>query len=118
METNDMKLLIVEDEEQVARSLKRVLAKHWNVVDIVNSAFEGIQIIENYDIILTDWDCPGKGEGEFIVETAFEHKIPCVVHTANTVKSNAIVINKPCDADEIMAALKSAVKKMEVYNVA
>lgn len=118
MKTNDMRLLIVEDEEQVARSLKRILAKHWKIIDVAPNAFEGVQIVENYDVVLTDWDCPGKGDGEFIVETACGHKIPCVIHTANTMKSKVSVVNKPCDAEEIMAALESAVKKMEVCNVA
>lgn len=55
------KILIVEDEETLAASLKRVFTKEGYSVDLAGDAETGLEIIENnsYDLIITDIILPG-----------------------------------------------------------
>ncbi|MBI5056089.1 MAG: sigma-54-dependent Fis family transcriptional regulator [Nitrospirae bacterium] len=55
------KILIVEDEETLRESLKRVLSHEGYTVDTVNSAESGLKSIEegSYDLIITDIILPG-----------------------------------------------------------
>ena len=55
------RLLIIEDEETLCESLKRVLVREGYAVDTFNSAEEAIEIFEErmYDLIITDIILPG-----------------------------------------------------------
>ncbi|MBI5741315.1 MAG: response regulator [Nitrospirae bacterium] len=55
------KLLIVEDEETLCESLKRVLSREGYSVDSVSNAEEAFDALEkkNYDLALTDIILPG-----------------------------------------------------------
>ncbi|RPI35545.1 MAG: sigma-54-dependent Fis family transcriptional regulator [Nitrospiraceae bacterium] len=57
----DKRLLIVEDEETLCESLKRVLSREGYVVDTVNTAESAITIQRErqYDLIVTDIILPG-----------------------------------------------------------
>ncbi|HBH61031.1 MAG TPA: Fis family transcriptional regulator, partial [Nitrospiraceae bacterium] len=54
-------MLIVEDEETLRESLKRVLLRDGYTVDTVNSAESALRSIEDgtYDLIITDIILPG-----------------------------------------------------------
>jgi DNA-binding NtrC family response regulator len=54
-------ILIVEDEETLASSLKRVFAREGYSVDIAEDAEKGLELIEknSYDVIITDIILPG-----------------------------------------------------------
>lgn len=55
------RLLIVEDEETLCESLKRVLVREGYAVDTFNSAEEALDVFEErfYDLIITDIILPG-----------------------------------------------------------
>jgi DNA-binding NtrC family response regulator len=55
------RLLIIEDEETLCESLKRVLVREGYVVDTFNSAETAIEVFEErfYDLIITDIILPG-----------------------------------------------------------
>ncbi len=55
------RLLIVEDEETLCESLKRVLAREGYAVDTFNSAEAALEVFEkkSYDLIITDIILPG-----------------------------------------------------------
>ncbi len=55
------RLLIVEDEETLCESLRRVLLREGYAVDTFNSAEEALEVFENgaYDLIITDIILPG-----------------------------------------------------------
>ncbi|RJR19276.1 MAG: sigma-54-dependent Fis family transcriptional regulator [Nitrospiraceae bacterium] len=57
----DKRLLIVEDEETLCESLKRVLTKEGYIVDTVNNAESALtmQQEKSYDLIVTDIILPG-----------------------------------------------------------
>ncbi|MBI4848197.1 MAG: response regulator [Nitrospirae bacterium] len=57
----EKKLIIVEDEETLCESLKRVLTREGYAVDAVNSAEDAFTMLEEkeYDLIITDIILPG-----------------------------------------------------------
>ncbi len=108
----ELRLLVVEDNEMVSRMLQRVLPRYWKVVVMVKTADEGINELSNrkYDIVLTDWDCPVKGDGKKVVSKCNSLRIPVVVHTGNIELASKLftVVNKPADIDEINRVLIEA----------
>jgi DNA-binding NtrC family response regulator len=56
-----IRILIVEDEETLCESLKRVLSREGYVVDVAYSAESAIDIFDEgfYDVIITDIILPG-----------------------------------------------------------
>jgi DNA-binding response OmpR family regulator len=57
-----MKILVVEDEEKIARSLEKGLKGEGYIVDV---AFDGDQaesltVSNSYDLVLLDWASPYK----------------------------------------------------------
>jgi DNA-binding NtrC family response regulator len=57
----DEKILIVEDEDTLCESLKRVLSKEGYAVDIAGSSESAFDLLEktSYDLIITDIILPG-----------------------------------------------------------
>jgi DNA-binding NtrC family response regulator len=97
--SKDLCLLIVEDEEIVARMLVRTLKKYWRTISVARSSTEGLNMIAHneYDVVLTDLDCPMEGEGIRIVQGA---GLPVVVHTGNSsavLPNGVCVLKKPVD---------------------
>lgn len=107
-----MKLLIIDDDVILTKSMKRFYDTQFEKVDVANSVTDGIQMLErhNYDAIITDWDCPSPGEGRKIVKTANELGIPVVVYTGDVTVVSENVIYKPSDNNEITNALYKASK--------
>jgi len=68
-------ILIIDDEEIVLRSCRRILRKLSYTVDTVLSGEEGLQCIEkkDYDIVITDLKMPGI-DGMKVLETIQEKK--------------------------------------------
>lgn len=64
----DKRLLIVEDEETLCESLKRVLSKEGYTVDTVNTSESALTIVQErpYDLIVTDIILPGMNGIELI----------------------------------------------------
>lgn len=112
-----MKLLIVEDDTEVARMLKRVLSKKYDSICIAYTADDGVKEINNpdsnYDVVITDWDCPGDGDGIRVVTACGLKQIPVLVHTGNAmVRSKDFeIIYKPADMNVIIDALAELVQK-------
>ena len=103
-------LLIVEDDPDMAKAEIRHLKKHWKSITLTRDASEGLQAIAtgNFDVALSDWDCPNGG-GEQVVK---DSSIPVVIHTGNPEVPNMFhdvkVVMKPAKKDAINNALLEA----------
>jgi DNA-binding NtrC family response regulator len=106
MRTNEMNLLIIEDEEQVERMIVRCLRRNWKSITVATSTDAGISEINTgkYDIVLSDLDCPKKDSGYRVVEMS---PIPVVLHTGDSKAyyPGVQIVYKPADIDEINSAL-------------
>lgn len=116
----EFSLLIVEDEEVVVDSLKRILEHHLKSVVIAKNGSEGIKVYQEYktDLVLTDISMP-KMDGMEMISRLKEINplVQIVVMTAfSTIKncSEAIklgvsgYIQKPLTKDDILNALTKA----------
>jgi DNA-binding response OmpR family regulator len=106
-----MNLLIVEDNDLIARMLKRTLSKEFDI-RVAYSVEEGLEELKqnDFDIVLTDWDCPDSGNGIEIVKAA---NVPVVVHTGNSdvFVPGVKVLFKPCSPKVICQELLTVLKE-------
>lgn len=75
------RLLIIEDEETLCESLKRVLSKEGYIVDTAGSAESALEIFEkgHYDLIITDIILPGISGIEFLKKVKERHAEQIIV---------------------------------------
>ncbi len=118
-----MKILIIEDEQKLARILKKGLEENDFTVDLSFDGEEGLHMAESYpyDAVLLDLMLPGK-DGLTILKTLRAKKIdvPVLVVTARGEIEDRIkgldfgaddYIPKPFDLAELMARLRAAIRR-------
>jgi DNA-binding response OmpR family regulator len=118
-----MKILIIEDEQKLARILKKGLEEHDFTVDLSFDGEEGLHMAESYsyDAVLLDLMLPGRN-GLAILKTLRAKKIdvPVLVVTARGEVEDRIkgldigaddYIPKPFDLAELMARLRAAIRR-------
>ena len=123
MEKNKISLLIVDDEEQFLNSISKSLeARDFNVV-AVNRGAKAIEAARNtpIDIALVDLKMPGIDGEETLKALKAEHKwLEVVILTGHGTIDSAVectregaysYLQKPCDLDQLLEALKNAYKK-------
>lgn len=80
-----MWILLVEDEERLARSLKRGLEEEGYTVDVAHDGLEGETqaLVNGYDLLIVDWRLPGQ-DGKTLVENVRgrERSYPILMLTA------------------------------------
>src|SRR5512147_2388122 len=113
-----MKLLIIEDEQKLARLMKKGLEENGFTIDLSSDGEEGLYLAESYsyDAILLDLMLPGR-DGISILKSLRSKKIdvPVLVVTARGELEDRIkgldigaddYIAKPFDLAELMARLR------------
>lgn len=117
------KLLIVEDEDTLCQSLKRVFTKDGYDVDVAESAESAFRLLEEkkYDLIITDMILPGISGIELLArykERNPEQKV--IIMTAYASLETAIeaikagacdFIVKPVMHDEMKRVIRRALAK-------
>ena len=123
MENNKINLLIVDDEEQFLNSISKSLELRDFKVIAVNRGEKAIEAARNnsIDIALVDLKMPGINGEETLKALKEEHQWMEVViltghgtidSAAECTRSGAYsYLQKPCDLDRILEALKNAYKK-------
>lgn len=90
------KILVIDDEEDVCRAVKRRLERQGYIVDTALSAAEGIEKIqasdEAYDVIVTDMSMEDPEAGIHVLQAAFGKDIfaEVIVMTAYGNVKNAV----------------------------
>lgn len=118
-----MKILIIEDEQKLARILKKGLEENDFTVDLSFDGEEGLHMAEAYpyDAVLLDLMLPGM-DGLTILKTLRAKKIdmPVLIVTARGEVEDRIkgldigaddYIPKPFDLAELMARLRAAIRR-------
>ena len=80
-----MWLLLVEDEKQLANSMKRGLAEEGYVVEVSYHGEEAevLGLTNDYDIVILDWRLPGKDGRKILERWRRENRIsPVLMLTA------------------------------------
>jgi DNA-binding NtrC family response regulator len=123
MEKSKIDLLIVDDEEQFLKSISKSLELRDFNVTAVNRGEKAIEVAGKnpIDIALVDLKMPGINGEETLKALKAEHQWMEVViltghgtidSAAECIRSGAYsYLQKPCDLDQILVALKNAYKK-------
>ena len=123
MEKDKINLLIVDDEDQFLESISKSLeVRDFNVI-AVNRREKAIEAARttSIDIALVDLKMPGINGEETLKRLKSEHKwMEVVILTGHGTVDSAVectrsgaysYLQKPCDLDHLLQALKNAYKK-------
>lgn len=119
-----MRLLLIEDEQKIARALKQGLEREKYAVDIESDADNGLgaALSESYDLMIIDRMLPGSMEGTDIVKTlrAKEIHTPILLLTAkDQIHERVEGLNagaddylvKPFSFDELLARVRALLRR-------
>lgn len=124
MSRPEEKVLLVDDEPRILAGLRRRLSDRYHILT-AESASEAIEILasgENIGAIVADMRMPERNGLELLVEIASKWpNIRRIMLTGNTDQETAIAavnhggvfrfFRKPCDADQLAAALDEALEE-------
>lgn len=108
-------MLVVEDDETLARAIERQLKDHWKQVKAVYTVQQGLveAATGKYDVVLSDWDVP-LGGGRVMIERC---PLPVVIYTGGWLDALAQhtngtrLVQKPARTATLNVALYQAYKK-------
>lgn len=119
-----MRILVVEDEVKIAKSLEKGLVSEGYVVDV---AFDGdmaetLTAANSYDLVLLDWMIPGKHDGPGLVQLwrGQGEEAPILMLTARTTIGDRVegldagaddYLAKPFSFDELLARVRALLRR-------
>src|SRR3569832_2750228 len=124
--TPPMRYLIVEDEEKVARFVRRGLEEEHHAVDIVadgEAAYEQIDLVP-YDLIILDLTLPKRGGLELLRSIRQSgNKVPVLILTARSSVADRVkgldlgaddYVVKPFSIAELLARVRALLRRGEI----
>jgi DNA-binding response OmpR family regulator len=123
-----MRILVVEDEVKIAKSLEKGLGAEGYVVDVAydGDAAEALVGANAYDLVLLDWMIPGQHDGPALVQLWREHaeQAPILMLTARTTIGDRVVgldagaddyLAKPFSFDELLARVRALLRRPRAH---
>lgn len=118
-----MKILLVEDDGQIAANLKVLLEREKYIVDVATTVEEGSEAVTSgdYDMIICDRRLPD-GDGIEVIRIAHLHleSIPCLMLTAKNTKEDVVMgldagaddyLAKPFDSVVLLARIRALMRR-------
>lgn len=118
-----MKVLIIEDQEDLVKNMKQYLELEKFIVEVAYDGEEATDLLDSevYDVIILDLNLPKK-DGITVCKEARDKGIgtPILILTARTAKDSVIeglnvgaddYITKPFDMDELVARIRSVIRR-------
>lgn len=117
------KILIIEDDEDLASMVSRALIAERHTVEVVNDGNEGLEIlkISEFDLVILDWNLPGISGPEILRELRADRKSAAVImltanssiqHKETGFNSGADdYVTKPLDVRELVLRVRSMLKR-------
>ena len=119
-----MRILVVEDEIKLAKSLEKGMVAEGYVTDIAFDAdtAETLVLANNYDLILLDWMIPGEYDGPGLVKLWRERgeEAPILMLTARATIGDRVIgldtgvddyLPKPFSFDELLARVRALLRR-------
>ncbi|HSJ03858.1 MAG: response regulator transcription factor [Verrucomicrobium sp.] len=117
-----MRVLVVEDDPDLRRSLAATLREENYAVDVAADGLEGLEKAQHspYDIILLDVMLPGLGGWEFLQKLRPQSKTPVLMLTARDAVQDRVkglnhgaddYLTKPFDIEELLARVRALIRR-------
>jgi two-component system copper resistance phosphate regulon response regulator CusR len=119
-----MKILVVEDEEKLARSLEKGLTAEGYIIDAAadGDAAETLVAAGSYDLVVLDWMIPGQYDGPALIKLWRERAetMPILMLTARTTIGDRVrgldvgaddYLPKPFSFDELLARIRALLRR-------
>jgi len=119
-----MRLLVVEDEEKIARSLEKGLTAEGYIVDVASDGDMAETLVDanEYDLVLLDWMIPGRHDGPGLVQLwrGNSVQVPVLMLTARTTIGDRVqgldagaddYLPKPFAFDELLARVRALLRR-------
>jgi DNA-binding response OmpR family regulator len=123
-----MKILVVEDEIKIGRSLEKGLQAEGYIVDVIADSDSADSLIGNgsYDLVILDWMIPGKLDGPKLAAKwrSSGEQMPILMLTAKTTIGDRVVgldsgiddyLLKPFSFDELLARIRALLRRPPVH---
>ncbi|HEX8762733.1 MAG TPA: response regulator transcription factor [Candidatus Saccharimonadales bacterium] len=123
-----MRILVVEDEVKIAKSLEKGLVSEGYVIDVAfdGDAAETLAAANNYDLILLDWMIPGRHDGPGLVQLwrSEGEQAPILMLTARTTIGDRVegldagaddYLAKPFSFDELLARVRALLRRPKAH---
>jgi DNA-binding response OmpR family regulator len=113
-----MKILLIEDEINLATLIKEYFIKQGFKTDVLNDG--DVCCYENYDVIILDWMLPKKSGFEILKDIRQNSNIPVIMLTAKDAVKNKVdalktgaddYVTKPFDLEELEARVISVYRR-------
>ena len=119
-----MRLLVIEDEQKIAQSLRRGLEAEGYVVDVAYDGDQADVLVSstNYDGIIVDWMIPGKHDGPGLIKKwrSEKNSAPILLLTAKGSIGDKVggldagaddYLSKPFSFDEFLARIRALLRR-------
>ena len=117
-----MKILLVDDDQELCELLARYLVREGIEVDHVHTGPEGLKqgLAKSYDAMILDIMLPGMSGLDVLTELRKSSQLPVVMLTAKGDEMDRIVgleigaddyLPKPCNPRELLARLRAVLRR-------
>lgn len=124
-----MKILVVEDEQKIARSLEKGLIAEGYIVDVAEEGDTAERLVKdsNYDLVILDWMIPGRYDGPALIGIWRERgeQVPILMLTARTTIGDKVqgldngaddYLLKPFSYDELLARIRALLRRPKAHS--
>lgn len=125
---NDIKILIIEDEEKISMIIKSYLEKEGYKVFQAYDGEAGLELFEqnNPDLVILDLMLPKLPGEEVIKEIRNKSEVPIIMVSAKVEEDNRIdglrlgaddYVTKPFSPKELVERVRAVLRRIEKYNI-
>jgi DNA-binding response OmpR family regulator len=121
-----MKILLIEDDEKIAKNIDKVLKQQGYRVDIAKDGEEGLYMAQNnnYDVLIVDWMLPKISGIELLKKLKKEKNTPALILTAKSDIEDKVeglnvaddYLTKPFEFEELIARVKALYRRSNNLN--